>query len=244
MPFLSSSPQPPSHLAQRVQVHQHVQPQRKPSVFAEYNRHAQSCNRCKKPLEVYHRGELLCDVGHGLAIEVATVIYQLAGETASHYEPSSDRWVKLNVDLTHYDGPVYELAQAIKLGLNKRSPPKEAPVRYVRPIPISRHARDASPQSYYSSSSSSRRSDETPRQSGNISINMPFEHGREASYYEEFQRELLHSNGSKITPNYYYTDSSSPRPQLQRSNTYREPSSSRPARKSVVQFDPKVKYYP
>jgi len=235
MPFLGQG--------QIIEVHQQVPPVPAPkmTVFAAFNHHAQSCSRCRKPLEVVRRGEQLCDDGHRIAIDVARALYRIAGEKASLYG-TENLHVSLLIDFARVDGPVYDLCRALDQGLN-RSAAKEPAVHYIRPK--SYDPRDSTqnlsspsqpaPQGYYTTTTASpsqRRRDETPRRTGNIRVNIPVEYGREASYYEEFN----HSNGGRVTTKYYHTD----RPQLQRANTVTEVSKTR---RSTVHFDPEVQYY-
>lgn len=252
MPFLST----PNSQGQLVEVHQHAPPVPTPkmTVFSAFNYHAQSCSRCRKPLEVVRRGEQLCDEGHRIAIDVARALYRIAGEKATRYgtENIESSYVALLVDFTSVDGAVYDLCRALDQGLN-RSASKGPAVHYIRPK-SSHEPRESSQNLYYSPSTSSRnhytasssssprprresRDDtSTPRRTGNIRVNIPVEYGREASYYEE---EFNHSNGGRVTTKYYHTDSA--RPQLQRANTVTEVS--KPTRRSTVHFDPEVKYY-
>lgn len=250
MPFLSTS-------HGQVQVHQHAPPAPrtsapKISVFTAFNIHAQSCSRCRMPLEVVRRGEQLCDEGHNIAISVARALYKIAGEKANQYGTENFH-VDLLIDFAGVDGPVYDLCRAIDQGLNRSAAPKEPTnavnVHYIRPK-SSHEPREShygsSPSSYSrhytattSSSSSSSRPrresrDDTPRRSGNIRVNIPVEFGREASYYEEFS----HSNGGRVTTKYYHTEA--PRPLLTRANTVTEVAK---PRRSTVHFDPEVKYY-
>ncbi|KAF8448590.1 hypothetical protein BGX38DRAFT_1142706 [Terfezia claveryi] len=244
MPYLST----PDTQGQLVEVHQQAPPVATPkmTVFAAFNHHAQSCSRCRKPLEVVRRGEQLCDEGHRIAIDVARALYRIAGEKATLYG-SENLHVTLLVDFANVDGPVYDLCRALDQGLN-RSAAKEPAVHYIRPK-SSHDPRESTQNLYYGSPSSiphgyyttttppspRPRRDDTPRRTGDIRVNIPVEFGREASYYEEFS----HSNGGRVTTKYYHTEHA--RPQLQRANTVTEVS--KPARKSTVHFNPEVKYY-
>lgn len=241
MPYLSAT-------GQLVEVHQQAPPAPTPkmTVFGAFNHHAQSCSRCRKPLEVVRRGEQLCDDGHRIAIDVARALYKIAGERATLYR-TENLHVSLLVDFTGVNGPVYDLCQALDQGLN-RSAAKEPAVYYTRPK-SSHEPRESSqnlhhgyPASsshgYYTASHRPRSEsrDDTPRRTGNIRVNIPVEYGRESSYYEE---EFSHSNGGRVTTKYYHTEP--PRPPPQRVNTVTEVS--KPTRRSTVHFDPEVKYY-
>src|SRR5690606_18731785 len=122
MPYLSTN-SPPTQTNGQLVVHQHAMPssssearrkaRRENTVFAAFNRHADACAQCNKPLEVVRRGTQLCDEGHGIAQDVAVTLYKMAGERAEAYQNSRSQYVKMLLALTDFDGPVYDLVKAM-----------------------------------------------------------------------------------------------------------------------------------
>ncbi|KAL6172835.1 hypothetical protein ACJQWK_01979 [Exserohilum turcicum] len=84
-----------------------------------FEMHARKCAHCHNPYEVHRNHEQLCDVGHGLAQDVARYIYQKSdGATYSTME-ENNKLVRVEIPAGYVE--VCSLLKAIERSLRHRS---------------------------------------------------------------------------------------------------------------------------
>ncbi|KAF1981993.1 hypothetical protein K402DRAFT_415220 [Aulographum hederae CBS 113979] len=81
--------------------------------------HAARCDQCRNPYIVHKTGRRLCDVGHGLAQDVAAYLYRKDGETYSVYK-DSHKIVRVEIPVDFHQA--FGLLKAIERGLRHRAP--------------------------------------------------------------------------------------------------------------------------
>jgi hypothetical protein len=84
-----------------------------------FETHAQKCAFCRNPYEVYRNHEQLCEIGHGFAQDVASLLYQRTdGKTYSTVE-EDNKLVRIEVPGVYTQ--VRSLLKAIERSLRHRS---------------------------------------------------------------------------------------------------------------------------
>ncbi|KAF9729434.1 hypothetical protein PMIN06_005852 [Paraphaeosphaeria minitans] len=84
-----------------------------------FETHAQKCAYCRDPYEVHRNHEQLCEMGHRLAQDVASFLYQRAdGKTFSTVEEDNKL---VQVEIPSGYAQVYSLLKAIERSLRHRS---------------------------------------------------------------------------------------------------------------------------
>ncbi|KAK4506834.1 hypothetical protein PRZ48_000567 [Zasmidium cellare] len=100
-----------------------------------FEHHARHCPTCYQPLEVYRRGDRLCDVGHGLAQDVACHVYHRDGEIYSAKRDEESKLVR--VEIPHGYSQLRSLLKAMEHGI-RRSRHRTVPIlSYDRSYPVS-----------------------------------------------------------------------------------------------------------
>lgn len=100
-----------------------------------FENHARQCSACIQPLEVYRRGDCLCETGHGLAQDVACHVYYRDGEIYSNKRDEDAKVVR--VEIPHGYVQLRSLLKAMDHRI-RRSRHRTVPIlSYDRSYPVS-----------------------------------------------------------------------------------------------------------
>lgn len=98
-----------------------------------FETHARHCSQCYNPLEVYRRGHRLCEVGHGLAQDVACHVYHQNGEI---YSTRKDATKLVRVEIPHGYSHLRGLLRSMEREIRHRR--RTSPIlSYDRSYPVS-----------------------------------------------------------------------------------------------------------